>query len=59
MKGNTVVSILNLSDSAQSITIDQNRIEGEYTDAFSGEKINLKNGLEIKLEPWGYLVLTK
>ena len=58
-EGNIVVSILNLSNSKQTITLDQSRIEGEYTDVFSGEKINLANGLEINLKPWEYLVLTK
>ncbi len=58
-QGNIVVSIFNLSDSKQTITFDQSSIESEYSDIFSGQKINLVNGLEINLKPWEYLVLTK
>ena len=54
-----VVSIINLSNTVQHITFDQNSIEGEYSNVFSGEKTKLENGLEISLKPWEYFVLTK
>jgi len=57
--GNIVVSILNLSKEKQTLVFDQNAIEGNYSNVFSGQEINLKTGLEISLKPWEYLVLTK
>ena len=57
-EGNIVVSIFNLSDAEQHITFDQNNIEGEYSNVFSDEKVQLKNGLDIGLKPWEYIVMT-
>ena len=57
-EGNIVVSFFNLSDSEQQITFDQNSIEGNYSNVFSGEKVKLENGVEFNLKPWEYLVLT-
>lgn len=58
-QGNIVVSIFNLSKENQQLIVDQDNIEGEYSDVFSGRKFDLKNGLKFELKPWEFLVLTK
>ncbi len=56
---NTVVVVLNLSNSEQDFTIKSEQVSGEFKDVFSGEVINITENLELKLEPWQYLILTR
>ena len=57
--GNQVVVILNLSKDPQQFTIDGVQMSGDFINAFTGELLNIKESLELKLEPWEYLVLIK
>ncbi len=56
MSGKKVVVILNLSDVAQSFTIDNALIQGNATEIFSGTKETIGAGKTISMVPWGYLV---
>ena len=56
---NTIVVVLNLSNSAQDFTIKSEQVSGKFTNVFSGEEINITKNLELKLEPWQYLVLSR
>lgn len=57
VKGNnTVIAIINMSNSEQSVSIQALEMEGNYAEAFTGETFQIG---DMKLAPWQYLVLTK
>jgi glycosidase len=53
-----VVVILNLSAIEKNVSLQNEKIEGNYTSLFTQANVAVGNGSTIKLEPWGYLVLT-
>ncbi|MFC2112939.1 alpha-amylase family glycosyl hydrolase [Bacteroidota bacterium] len=54
---NTIISILNLSRNGLKVKPVFSGLEGEYTDAFNGQKVQLPLSDSLKLEAWDYLVL--
>jgi glycosidase len=54
-----VVVLLNLSKKPLSVKVKDGATEGNYTELFSGEPFNLVRDQSLKLDAWGYLVLTK
>ncbi|NHM07085.1 alpha-amylase [Flavobacterium sp. CYK-4] len=54
-----VISIINYSEQAAEVTLNSKYQKGNYTEWFSGAKIELKGDDKFKLEPWKYLVLVK
>jgi glycosidase len=56
MNGKKVVVILNLSDVAQSFTIDNALVQGTATEIFTGKKETIEAGKTFSMVPWGYLV---
>ncbi len=55
---NEVFVALNMSDKKQILEVkDLEAID--YKNVFSGEKVSIKEGESIGMEPWGYLVLEK
>jgi cyclomaltodextrinase / maltogenic alpha-amylase / neopullulanase len=55
----TVLTIVNLSATPQTVSLDVGGFEGGYTDAFTGGRIRLKSTLKRHLRPWGYQVLQR
>jgi len=53
---NSLVVIPNLSDVSLKITLNEGMEPSVYTDLFSGEEMELKAGVELTLDPWGYRV---
>ncbi len=53
---NTVVTLVNCSD--QPVKTSINRDLRSLTELFTGKDYHLKNGSEISLQPWEYLVLS-
>jgi len=53
----TVLTIVNLSATPQTVSLDLDRFEGGYTDVFTGARIRIKSTLKRHLRPWGYQVL--
>lgn len=56
-KGNTVISLLNLTGKDVSFYADVQQFEGEFNDFFTGESIYLTSKEKLTLEPWGYKIL--
>jgi alpha-amylase len=56
---NRVVVFLNLSKKSVTIKPELDNIAGEYTDYFSSQKVALPFADSVRLEAWGYKVLTK
>ncbi len=54
-----VVVVVNLSDKAQTVTVEGEGFAGDYADVFSGKKEKLSNGMQVALAPWGYKVWAK
>lgn len=54
--GQKVFVILNLSGEDLSLQINDENIEGEYTELFTGEKFNAGEELSMDLPAWGYKV---
>jgi len=57
--GNQVVVILNLSNNTQQFIIDSVQLSGDFKNIFTNESINIKENLELNLEPWGYFVFVR
>ena len=57
--GNTVISILNLSGKSLKVKPVIEGLEGEYTDAFNAQKLQLPLSDSLRLDAWDYLVLVK
>lgn len=58
VEGNQVVTIINLSDEAQSVTAKDHSIHGRHTDFFTGNEVTIDDS-PLSLAPWQYLVFTK
>jgi glycosidase len=54
---NTVFFIVNLSPNTVKTTISFKDLEGEYTDALSGNKIKLSDKMEFNMGAWDYRVI--
>lgn len=57
-EGNKVVVVLNFSDKESNITLNS-KLEGDYTEYFSGAETILEEGAEMKLPAWDYKVFIK
>ena len=56
---NEVIVVLNLSKETQPFSLIENSFVGEYTEAFTNNKITLTKNQNLELKPWDYLVLVK
>jgi glycosidase len=56
---NRVLVFMNLTKKPVTFRPDPNKIQGEYTEFFTGQKIILPLKGTIDLEPWGYKVYTR
>jgi len=54
-----VVVILNFSAKEQTVSLQNEKIVGNFASLFTQENVTLTSESPIKMEPWGYLVLTK
>lgn len=54
---NKILVIANLSKEKKDVSFQDKNYSGTYTDAFSGEKINLTKEESLQLTPWSYKVL--
>lgn len=57
--GDAVIVVLNLSDKDQSFTISNEEVTGEFTNAFTDEKVVIDQPITVDLKPWKYIVLEK
>lgn len=48
--------LLNLSEEEQNVDLEGESSLGEYTDAFTGERVTLSSGTKMRLKPWAYQV---
>jgi alpha-amylase len=55
----TVLTIVNLSATARTVSLDLGGFEAGYTDVFTGARTKIKSTLERHLRPWGYQVLQR
>jgi glycosidase len=55
---NQVMVFLNLSNTNQQFNIDKEMFSSDFTDVFSGKKMNISVGYRFDLKPWGYFVLS-
>ncbi len=57
--GDRVVVILNLSKESRTFTLQiPQSARGAYTDLFGSSTVQLTSEMDLRLDPWGYLVLT-
>ncbi len=56
---NQVVTILNLSPEKTEFKIENNTIQGKYTDLFTGKTVDVQQDYIFDLQAWGYVVLVK
>ena len=54
-----VFPIFNFSNEEITVKLDTKYFQGNYVDAFSNEKIDVKDDFTITLKPWGYKILEK
>ena len=54
-----VFPIFNFSNVETTVKLDTKYFQGNYVDAFSNEKIDVKDDFTITLKPWGYKILEK
>ncbi len=54
-----VIAILNLCDKPQSFSFNEEKLNGKYTNAFTGDAVNVDGEMTVELQPWKYLVLSK
>jgi glycosidase len=52
-----LVAVFNFSDSELTINLPEDVSDNEFTDYFSGESYSNLNGLQLKLDPWGFKIL--
>jgi len=55
-KDNKVVVVMNLSDLPQKFSLEPDSTSGMFSNAFTGETIDLSENQLFDLTPWGYLV---
>ena len=56
--GDMIIAVINMSNKPQSFIIESNVISGKFKDVFAGGNVDIVEDFEVKLKPWGYLVLT-
>ena len=54
-----VLPIFNFSNEELTVTLDSKYFQGNYTELFSKEKIQVKENFTVSLKPWDYKVLVK
>lgn len=54
-----VLPIFNFSDQEVTVTLDTKYYQGNYSELFSKEKIQLKDSFTLTLQPWSYKILVK
>ena len=54
-----VLPIFNFSNDELTVTLDSKYFQGNYTELFSKEKIQVKENYTVSLKPWDYKVLVK
>ena len=54
-----VMAIMNLSPYTIHADYNNGIYAGEYTNALTGEKVEIPTHLECDIEPWGYTLLYK
>ena len=54
-----VLPIFNFSNEELTVTLDSKYFQGNYTELFSKEKIQVKENYTVSLKPWDYKVLVK
>ncbi|MEM9887121.1 MAG: alpha-amylase family glycosyl hydrolase [Bacteroidota bacterium] len=52
-----VLVILNLSEEAQTVTLNCDNCEGTYSDVFKAKSLEMSNSQQVLLGAWGYQVL--
>jgi glycosidase len=57
--GDKVLVILNLSDVSHEVSINADTLRGSYNELFSGSAINFTDKIDIKMDPWEYLLYVK
>jgi alpha-amylase len=57
--GNEVLTILNFSKKPLPVMLKDGETSGTYKDLFTGTDVEITQGKEMKLDPWGYMVLVK
>lgn len=57
-EGEAVVVVINLSGSAQEITLEGSHFIGTYTNVFDQSQVRLAAGMKMRLQPWEYLVMS-
>ena len=53
-----LISVINLSKRVANVSLDSAPFAGSYSDVFSGTEMAISNNASIRLEPWGYKVLS-
>jgi glycosidase len=56
---NKIVAVFNLSNNEKDVKINSDKLDGEFTNLFTGNKIKLAGETSFKMKPWGYLVYYK
>ncbi|MGW8181144.1 MAG: alpha-glucosidase C-terminal domain-containing protein, partial [bacterium] len=54
-----VLVIINLSKSPVSVALKDGETSGTYTDLFSGKEVEIAQRHKMRMDAWGYMVLTK
>ncbi len=57
--GDGVVVVVNLTDQPQRVALTTGPRPDVYQDVFTGEHVDLNEGFEVNLAPWGYRVLKR
>lgn len=57
--GNTVIPVINFSNEAITVILNDSDYAGSYKDLFSSGRMELTGEDKITLPPWGYMVLIK
>jgi len=55
----SVFAVINCSKDSVDVRLRGGFTAGEYKDVFNGETVLIRPGKSIKLEPWGYKILTR
>jgi glycosidase len=57
--GDQVIVVINLSAQEQTATLAGDGYAGKYQEAFTGENTDVRAGMKMQLEPWGYRVWSR
>jgi glycosidase len=55
----SVLTIINFSKDSVSVRLKGGFDEGKYKDVFTGDELKIKHDKTYKMDPWGYMILTK